>query len=109
MVGLRLAPARRPPCCTPPRQTGIPVAVPVAGALAENGTYDTVIKSVEGVFNGDQIFGLPAKPDNKGGALRDWVNGKRFVLRDELYRVDSIDSGDITQTHLIKAFNGPRF
>jgi hypothetical protein len=54
------------------------------------------------------VFHLPAVTDTKY-ALRNWLQGKRFVFWDEFSPVEFADLGVMTVTTFKKAFGGQNF
>jgi len=69
----------------------------------------TIIESFVSLFGHAAVFHLPAQTDNRGGALRNWMREKRFVLWDEYDPVLYAAEGVVPKTQFLKAFNGQRF
>ena len=69
----------------------------------------TLVESFDDLFGEEAVFHLPAETDNKGGALRGWLQDKRFVFWDEFEPVAFIGKGVMPKSQFLKAFNGQLF
>jgi hypothetical protein len=69
----------------------------------------TIVESFDALYGEDAVFHLPAETDNKGGALRGWLHGKRLVFWDEFEPVVFIAKGVMPKSQFLKAFNGQLF
>ena len=69
----------------------------------------TLVESFDSLFGEEAVFHLPAETDNRGGALRGWMQDKRFVLWDEFEPIVFIGKGVMPKSQFLKAFNGQLF
>jgi hypothetical protein len=76
---------------------------------ATNTGKSTVVESFDALYGEENVFHLPAESDNKGGALREWLQDKRFVFWDEFEPVPFISKGVMPKSQFLKAFNGQIF
>ena len=76
---------------------------------ATNTGKSTIVESFDALFGEENVFHLPAETDNKGGALREWLQDKRFVFWDEFEPLLFISKGVMPKSQFLKAFNGQVF
>jgi hypothetical protein len=69
----------------------------------------TIVESFDLLYGEENVFHLPAESDNKGGALREWLQDKRFVFWDEFEPLSFISKGVMPKSQFLKAFNGQVF
>lgn len=69
----------------------------------------TLVEPFDDLFGEEAVFHLPAETDTKGGALRGWMQDKRFVFWDEFEPVKFIAAGVMCKSQFLKAFNGQVF
>ena len=76
---------------------------------ATNTGKSTIVESFDELYGEDAVFHLPAETDDKGGALRGWMQDKRFVFWDEFEPVVFVAKGVMPKSQFLKAFNGQTF
>ena len=69
----------------------------------------TLLESFTAIYGEAAVFHLPAETDTRGGALRGWLQGKRFVFWDEFEPLEFIAKQIMPKTQFLKAFNGQTF
>ena len=62
----------------------------------------TIVESFDELYGEDAVFHLPAETDDKGGALRGWMQDKRFVFWDEFEPVVFVTKGVMPKSKLSK-------